>query len=282
VPALGRELNQHLAGGRVTDLESFDRVAHLYDETRGVPADAATAIARAIVSALSEECTEPRLLETGVGTGRIAVPLAALSVRVAGTDISSKMVERLRQKRDDIDVVYADAARPPFRVNSFDVALFVHILHLVSDEEETLRAALPLLKPGGRLILGFENYDGVRTAADDIMESISRDLFPGSLRTGREGQRRNLQAFRTVAAEAGSIVEHRVAATWRESITARAILDSNANRHCSGSWTIDDETMREMLLRAEPRLTALFGSMETAVEFNRTFELLIAPVGVAH
>jgi SAM-dependent methyltransferase len=266
---------------RVTELKSFDRVAHLYDETRGVPADAATAIARAIVNALSEECTEPRLLETGVGTGRIAVPLAALGVRVAGTDISSKMVERLRQKRDDIDIVYADAGRPPFRATSFDVALFVHILHLVSDEEETLRAALPLLKPGGRLILGFENYDGVRIAADDIMESISRDLLPG-LRTGRERQRRNLQAFRTVAAEAGGMVEHRVAATWRESTTARAALDSNANRHGSGSWTIDDDTMREMLRRAEPRLVALCGGMETAVEFNRTFELLIAPVGSAH
>ena len=262
----------------MTELKSFDRVAHVYDETRGVPADVATAIARAIVSALSEDCTAPRLLETGVGTGRIAVPLAALGVRVAGTDISSKMVELLRQKRDDIDLAYADAGRPPFRAASFDAALFVHILHLVSDEEETLRAALPLLKPGGRLILGFENYDGVRTAADDIMESTSRDLIPG-LRTGRDGQRRNLQAFRTVAAEAGGMVEHRMAATWRESITARAILDSNANRHGSGSWTIDDETMRELLRRAEPRMVALFAGMDTAVEFNRTFELLIAPVG---
>ena len=265
----------------MTELKSFDRVAHLYDETRGVPTDVATEIARAIFNALSEDCTKPRVLETGVGTGRIAVPLAALGVQVAGTDISSKMIERLRQKRDDIDIVYADAARPPFRATSFDAALFVHILHLVSDEEATLRAAVPLLKPGGRLILGFENYDGVRTAADDIMESVSRDLFPG-LRTGREGQRRNLQAFRTVAAEAGAVAEHRVAATWRESITARAILDSNANRHGSGSWTIDDETMREMLRRAEPRLVALFGSMEKAVKFNRTFELLIAPTGSAH
>lgn len=175
----------------MTELKSFDRVAHLYDETRGVPTDVAMAIARAIFNALPGDCTEPRVLETGVGTGRIAVPLAALGVRVAGTDISSKMVERLRQKRDDIDIVYADAARPPFRATSFDAALFVHILHLVPDEEETLRAALPLLKPGGRLILGFENYDGVRTAADDVMESVGRDLLP-SMRTGREGQRRNL------------------------------------------------------------------------------------------
>jgi SAM-dependent methyltransferase len=262
----------------VTELKSFDRVADVYDETRGVPTDVATAIARAILDAMHGACSEPRVLETGVGTGRIAVPLAALGVRVTGTDISSKMVARLRQKRDDIDLVYADAARPPFRPTSFDAALFVHILHLVPDEEGTLRAALPLLKSGGRLILGFENYDGVRIAADDIMESIGRDLFPSTMRTGREGQRRNLQAFRTVASEAGAAVEHRVAATWRESITARAILDSNANRQVSGSWTIDDETMREMLRRAEPRLVALFGSMESAVKFNRMFELLIAPV----
>jgi SAM-dependent methyltransferase len=217
----------------------------------------------------------PQLLEVGIGTGRMAVPLAALGVRVTGTDISPKMIAVLRSKRCDIDVVYADAARPPFRAASFDAALFVHILHLVADQEGALRAALPLLRPNGMLILGFETYDGVRIAADDIMETISRELIP-DMTTGRENQQRNLDAFRSVAAEASARVEHRVAATWRDTITARAILESNANRHGSGSWKISEQTMHEMLGRAEPQLVSLFGGMDTPRDFGRTFELLIA------
>lgn len=264
----------------VTDLKSFDRVAHLYDETRGLPEEVDRTVGRYIASVLREISEEPRLIEIGIGTGRMATPLAGLGVRVAGTDISPKMVAVLRSKRTDIDVVYADAARPPFRAAAFDAALFVHILHLVPDQEATLRAALPLIKPRGVMILGFETYDGVRTKADDVMEAISRELIP-NLTTGREGQQRNLQAFRAVAAETGAPVTHRVAATWRDAITARAILDSNANRHGSGSWEIGDDTMREILGRAEPQLIALFGDMDTPRDFNRTFELLIVSPNAA-
>lgn len=262
----------------MTELKSFDRVAHLYDETRGLPSEVDRQIAAVIVAVLQEMSAAPRLLEIGIGTGRMAAPLAALGIRVAGTDISSKMVAFLRAKRRDIDVVYADAARPPFRGATFDAVLFVHILHLVADQEATLRAAVPLLRSRGKLILGFETYDGIRLKADDVMEAIGRELLP-DMTTGRGNQQRNLAAFHAVAAEGGTI-EHRVAATWRESITARAILDSNANRHGSGSWKISQETMQEMLRRAEPQLVDLFGGIDTPREFNRTFELLIAsPAG---
>jgi ubiquinone/menaquinone biosynthesis C-methylase UbiE len=259
----------------VTELKSFDRVAHLYDETRGLPPDVDRSVAACIASRLREIADEPRLIEIGIGTGRMAAPLAELGLRVTGTDISPKMVAVLRTKRSDIDVVYADAALPPFRASTFDAALFVHILHLVPDQERTLRAAIPLLRPGGMLILGFETYDGVRIKADDTMEAISAELIP-DMTTGRGNQQRNLRAFHTVAGEAGATVEHRVAATWSDAITARAILDSNANRHGSGSWKISDETMREMLRRAEPQLIAVFGDLDTPRAFNRTFELLIA------
>jgi len=49
-------------------------------------------------------------LELAVGTGRIAVPLAARGVRVAGVDYSPAMVERLRQKSDAIPVAIGDYA----------------------------------------------------------------------------------------------------------------------------------------------------------------------------
>ena len=47
-------------------------------------------------------------LELAVGTGRIAVPLAARGVRVAGIDLSPDMVAQLRRKSTEIDVEIGD------------------------------------------------------------------------------------------------------------------------------------------------------------------------------
>ena len=47
-------------------------------------------------------------LELAVGTGRIAVPLAARGVRVAGIDFSPDMVAELRKKSDAIPVAIGD------------------------------------------------------------------------------------------------------------------------------------------------------------------------------
>lgn len=49
-------------------------------------------------------------LELAIGTGRIAVPLAARGVRVAGIDLSVDMVAKLREKTDEIPVTIGDYA----------------------------------------------------------------------------------------------------------------------------------------------------------------------------
>jgi SAM-dependent methyltransferase len=49
-------------------------------------------------------------LELAIGTGRIAVPLAARGVRVAGVDFSPDMVAELRKKTDAIPVAIGDMA----------------------------------------------------------------------------------------------------------------------------------------------------------------------------
>jgi SAM-dependent methyltransferase len=47
-------------------------------------------------------------LELAIGTGRIALPLAARGVRVAGIDLSSDMVAQLQRKSTDIPVEIGD------------------------------------------------------------------------------------------------------------------------------------------------------------------------------
>ncbi len=152
----------------MAELKSFDRVAHVYDQTRGLPPEAERAIADGIAAALGDA---KNLLEVGIGTGRMAAPLAARGVHVTGIDISAAMLAVLRGKRTDIDVILAEGARPPFRAGSFDAALFVHILHLVPDAQATVRAALRVVRPGGLLVSGADDWsrEGVRDQADRII-----------------------------------------------------------------------------------------------------------------
>ena len=85
---------------------SFDRAAAATydDELRGDEDDA--------VAFLESRAHGGAALELAIGTGRIALPLAARGVRVDGIDLSEAMVERLRSKPggDRLDVTIGDFA----------------------------------------------------------------------------------------------------------------------------------------------------------------------------
>ncbi len=83
-----------------------DRIADIYDELH------ARLDTQATVSALAGLAGGGRALELGIGTGRIALPLAALGVEVHGIDASQAMVAKLRQKEggDRIPVTIGDFA----------------------------------------------------------------------------------------------------------------------------------------------------------------------------
>src|SRR5260370_26753802 len=68
-----------------------ERIAEVYDDLHQRYEEAA-------VAALSDLARGGGALELGIGTGRIALPLAALGIEVHGIDASEAMIERLRAK----------------------------------------------------------------------------------------------------------------------------------------------------------------------------------------
>ena len=97
-------------------------------------------------------------LELGIGTGRIALPLAARGVPVSGIDLSSAMVERLRDKPGggDIPVTIGDFATT--RVDgTFTLAYLVFntIMNLTSQDEQVacFENVSRHLEPGGHFVV---------------------------------------------------------------------------------------------------------------------------------
>ena len=108
---------------------TFDSVAHIYDETRGLPEH----VMKQLIKTLTRELSGYRtILDAGVGTGRFAQPLQDSGFEVAGIDIAKKMV-REAEKKGVGNLFLSDACRLPFRDESFDVAICIHLLHLISE-----------------------------------------------------------------------------------------------------------------------------------------------------
>src|SRR4029450_13749001 len=79
-----------------------------------------------VVDFLVDLAGEGRALELGIGTGRIALPLAERGVPVHGIDLSEEMVARLRAKPDGdrVGVTIGDFATTKVE-GSFTVAYVV-------------------------------------------------------------------------------------------------------------------------------------------------------------
>lgn len=87
----------------LTDTTYGDAIADIYDDMHAIAADDAVAL-------VAELASGGRVLELGVGTGRVAIPLAARGLEVHGVDVSDAMIDRLRSKpgADRVRVVKGD------------------------------------------------------------------------------------------------------------------------------------------------------------------------------
>jgi len=111
------------------------------------------------VDRLAELAKNGPALEFGIGTGRVAVPLAARGVRVAGIELSLPMIAQLRKKADEatIPVVVGDMATadaPPGKY-ALVYLVFNTISNLLTQTAQVacFRNAARHLEPGGRFVI---------------------------------------------------------------------------------------------------------------------------------
>ena len=260
-------------------VQSFDRVADQYDATRGLPPAVSARVSAGMAAQLRAFAPIPRVLEVGIGTGRIAVPLERAGAKVFGIDVAPQMLAQLRAKSPDLPVVRAVADGLPFARESFDAALFVHILHLVPDAGAALRAAASCLRPRGVLLLGLTDYgESARRTVTRWIGELTRELAGIEL-PSPDWNTTTRAAFRAVAAELGSTVTATALASWDESRTGRQILDGLRGRLYSSFWRIPEAVMPELVRRLTPRVEEFCGGLDQPISSEATFVLEACPVG---
>lgn len=146
----------------------FDRAVDYYDRTRALT----PATQERMVEVLARELAgRGRILEIGIGTGRIALPLREAGVDVAGVDLSVPMLERLLAK-GAAPVVAGDATRLPFRDRSFGAAIAVHVLHLIPAWREAVSELVRTIGLGGVVLVSQGTWNLV--AFPDVIEVFAQ------------------------------------------------------------------------------------------------------------
>jgi SAM-dependent methyltransferase len=149
-----------------------ERVAARYDESSAEMFD--PAVVEPAVEFLAELAGGGRALELGIGTGRIALPLAQRGVAVHGIELSKAMVARLQAKPggEDIGVTIGDFATTTVD-GSFSVAyvVFNTIENLTSQEAQVacFRNVAAHLEPGGCFAIEVEIPDLQRLPPGETM-----------------------------------------------------------------------------------------------------------------
>ena len=258
------------AGGSV----AFDRAAGYYDETRGLPPEVAERVADRIEATVGPDA---RLVEVGVGTGRVALPLHRRGRRVLGVDLSAPMLERYRAKAGRLGLgppplVRGDATRLPLRDGCADAVLEVHVLHLIPRWRQALAEARRVLAPGGTVLIGRGGHREVHGPRDDVLRRFER------LATAAGGGPAKLGATDDDAKVAeltahGGAAEPLEPIAWEDEQSYASALDLVERRRFSYMWRLPDDVWRTATDRLRAELEADHPDLDAPRPVRHVFSL---------
>ncbi len=221
----------------------FDRVANIYDTTRGLP----TEVMKNTIEVLTKELKDSRrILEIGVGTGRFAKPLQENGFEIVGIDIARDMMRKAKHKGVS-NLLLADACFLPFREKSFDAALSVHVLHLISDWETALHEISRLTRDAMFSVVNMPSRNPVSRAYSDLAAEKGYDAR--RLGLGEREIKDKITPAKAVLA--GSIVAD-----------ADRYLTNLSRRAYSRQWRVPENVNKEIV----EELTRRFAGQEYNLE----------------
>lgn len=253
------------------------RVAHAYDRNRYHPPEVSGKIATAMVEPLEREFKDTaHLLEIGVGTGRIGMPVVARGVQLTGVDIDPEMMSAFRSKYAGVSrrvtLVEADAQDLPFQDNAFTGVIAVHVWHLIPDLTRALDEAVRVLKPGGFL---FEGWDSPNAASPEleIQDAWCKALEKLGHAVHRGGHRAALEASRRYLEEKTFESFERPIAQWEISHTPLEVVEALEDGLYSFTKNVPTELRFQAGRAIKPFLSEQYSDLETPIKTSWSFHL---------
>jgi ubiquinone/menaquinone biosynthesis C-methylase UbiE len=117
-----------------------------------------------ICALVREDLPCEAFLDAGCGDGRYLAALdAELPARIAGVDISERILETARTRVPRADLRQANLESLPFGDGEFDLVLSSQVIEHVVDAAAAVHELARVMRPGGRLVLSTDNKWNVVT-----------------------------------------------------------------------------------------------------------------------
>jgi ubiquinone/menaquinone biosynthesis C-methylase UbiE len=243
---------------------SFDRAADYYDKTRALAPEAQAAVTRLLTTELTDR--EP-VLETGVGTGRIALALNRAGVDMFGTDLSGPMLRRLVQNAGGLQsfpLCVADAATLPFRKASFGAALTCHVLHLIPAWQQVLSEIVRVVRPGGLYLNELGGWHQLSGPRVDMMRFFAEEAGFSMMARGAN----KVDEVDRMMISLGAGVRPLPTITHTESSTYEEIIGHLEKGTWSCTWQTTDAARRAAGARLRPWAAERYGDLSQSLEYS--------------
>ena len=236
---------------------SFDRAASYYDRTRALSEASLTQL---IPMVAGELAGAGRVLEVGIGTGRIALPLLREGVDVTGVDISRDMLDRLRMNANGHPppIAIADAMRLPFADGAFGGAVAAHVFHLIPRWKDAVSEIVRVVRPGGVLIASR----GGRTFGAEWWRSVRRQFFLAAGDPPWPPGMDRIEELDEEMAARGAHIKKLQEITQADSVSVNQLLSLLEEGVWSACWTLEPEVRRHAAASARVWAEANLGDLD--------------------
>jgi SAM-dependent methyltransferase len=237
----------------------FDRAAETYDTTRAISDEAMTATIDLLASQLEGR---GRVLEPGVGTGLLALPLHDAGFALVGLDLTPAMMARLLEKAGGappFPLIQGDATRMPIADHAFGGAYMRWVLHLIPDWRGVLTEAVRVVEPRGVLLVCLGAYDEPSTEIRRrFTELTGVDTDPPGLIWGQH------ELLDEHMGSLGATLRLLPPIPDVEQETKGDFLDAIEEGRWSWTWNVPEEARRNAVRRIRPWVEERFGPLDLA------------------
>ena len=198
------------------------------------------------------------VLDVGVGTGRIAGPLAERGFPVIGIDLSGPMLDQLRRKPECARVIplLGDAGMLPFHTHMFSGAVVCHLFHLVSNWQGVLLELVRVVRPGCSILV---STDGSFTEHARSISTYFYSLVGGQPSPlGARSQSEIDHAAITLGLRVRTVRTLR----WARRFTPNDVIGTLESGEWSSTWNLSDEGRRHAANVTRGWCRQRFGSLD--------------------